>query len=448
LAPNGTGSVNVSGAKIINLATPVSSTDAATKAYVDSMVGTGTITFDSLTDVTITTPTNGQTVTYDSISGQWVNTNSYSSLSSLTDVSMGSSPVSGQVLAYNGTKWVPSSSAAASSLGGLSDVALNSSILATTQGQFLTYNISTQKWVNTAPVFLTEVKTDSGNAVYDIDYTNIGSVSILGGTGISTSASGSFVTVTNTHTAISLMDDVDYTTPPVADQFLQFNGTNWVPYTMPNYALYSITSIGADDSNSISVNSNSASISVNGTNGITTSVTGNSLKVNFTANVEQLKNVQVTGLSNGDSLVYNSATSKWVNAHSSNSISGLSDVDVTTLANNYILQYNNTSGKWVSVPLPTSTQNTFSTFITDDSSTATASSPASSLNIKGLNGIITSVQSGDLTIGHSIKIEQLSDVSISNPSSGQIITWNGLIEKYDDKNDIGWLYSHIKNGKN
>jgi hypothetical protein len=30
----------------------------------------------------------------------------------------------------------------------------------------------------------------------------------------------------------------------------------------------------------------------------------------------------------------------------------------------------------------------------------------------------------------------------------QEITWNELIEKYDDKDDIGWLYSHIKNGKN
>ena len=30
----------------------------------------------------------------------------------------------------------------------------------------------------------------------------------------------------------------------------------------------------------------------------------------------------------------------------------------------------------------------------------------------------------------------------------QEITWNELIEKYDDKGDIWWLYSHIKNGKN
>ena len=38
LDPNGTGSVDVSGAKIINLATPTANTDAATKAYVDTEI--------------------------------------------------------------------------------------------------------------------------------------------------------------------------------------------------------------------------------------------------------------------------------------------------------------------------------------------------------------------------------------------------------------------------
>ena len=44
LAPNGTGAVNVNNAKIINLATPTSDTDAATKSYVDSQVGGGALT--------------------------------------------------------------------------------------------------------------------------------------------------------------------------------------------------------------------------------------------------------------------------------------------------------------------------------------------------------------------------------------------------------------------
>ena len=44
LAPNGNGSVDVNNAKIINLATPTSATDAATKSYVDAQVGGGALT--------------------------------------------------------------------------------------------------------------------------------------------------------------------------------------------------------------------------------------------------------------------------------------------------------------------------------------------------------------------------------------------------------------------
>jgi hypothetical protein len=47
--PQGTGNINVSNSKIINLGTPSSSTDAATKAYVDSVVSAGATTFGDYT---------------------------------------------------------------------------------------------------------------------------------------------------------------------------------------------------------------------------------------------------------------------------------------------------------------------------------------------------------------------------------------------------------------
>jgi len=47
--PQGTGNINVSNSKIINLGAPSSSTDAATKAYVDSVVSAGATTFGDYT---------------------------------------------------------------------------------------------------------------------------------------------------------------------------------------------------------------------------------------------------------------------------------------------------------------------------------------------------------------------------------------------------------------
>ena len=58
----------------------------------------------------LTTPLNGQALTYNSATGKWVNTavaGGAASIATLTDALI-SSPSNGQVLTYNGTKWVNS----------------------------------------------------------------------------------------------------------------------------------------------------------------------------------------------------------------------------------------------------------------------------------------------------------------------------------------------------
>ena len=71
--------------------------------------GGGSSTLSGLTDVDISTPSNGQVLTYDSTSQKWENAaapSGSSSLDSLTDVDI-STPSNGQVLTYNSTseKW-------------------------------------------------------------------------------------------------------------------------------------------------------------------------------------------------------------------------------------------------------------------------------------------------------------------------------------------------------
>lgn len=416
IRPNGTGSVDVNGAKIINLATPTSSNDAATKAYVDSMAGAGSGTLDGLVDVTITSPAQGQVLSYNSLSAQWENVAGVTDLNSLSDVNFGSPPTTGQYLYYNGTSWI----AADIIIGTLDlDSLVDVTITSPTNNQFLTYDSGTSQWVNSTPVFFTTLVATTGNA-----QASSGQISVVGGTGIATSATGSTLTINNTKTALSMLDDVDFTTLPTANQMIRFNGTKWVPYTLPSYALYSITSIAADDTNTISINSSSASISVSGTNGINTSVSGNILNVNFAGAITNLSDIQLTSVADGESLVYNSTSGKWVNAASTTTIAGMTDVDVSTLADNYILKYSTATSKWVSVSPSTIAQNTFTSVVTG-SGTITANSPTTALTITGINGISTAVNGGNVEIDAQLALGDLTNVSVAGPTPGQLLTWNG-----------------------
>ena len=70
-------------------------------------------TLGEMTDVSLSSPTNGQVLTYDSISSKWKNASASggaSALSELTDVAL-NYPVTGQTLTYNygSRKWVNSS---------------------------------------------------------------------------------------------------------------------------------------------------------------------------------------------------------------------------------------------------------------------------------------------------------------------------------------------------
>lgn len=64
---------NSQGVQIHNVVTPTANTDVANKAYVDSATAGITTNLAGLTDTTITTPSDGQVLTYDSTTSKWVN---------------------------------------------------------------------------------------------------------------------------------------------------------------------------------------------------------------------------------------------------------------------------------------------------------------------------------------------------------------------------------------
>lgn len=105
---------------------------------------------NDLDDVAISSATDSQVLTFDAISGKWVNATSPSgvtALSQLSDVTV-ASVADGEVLTYDSTssKWkneaLPS---IPDDLTDLSDIAITSA----SNGEVLTYDATSSKWVNT-----------------------------------------------------------------------------------------------------------------------------------------------------------------------------------------------------------------------------------------------------------------------------------------------------------
>ena len=136
--PNQMGaSLDMNSNRILNLLSPINDAEAVRKDYVDNLVqtavgsGSGIVTLNDLSDVTIATPTTGQ------------------------------------ILFYNGTTWINDAAGAVGVLNDLTDVVLTS----TTAGQYLQYNGT--NWVN-----ITEYVRDVTKSPYNADRTGVSSASI------------------------------------------------------------------------------------------------------------------------------------------------------------------------------------------------------------------------------------------------------------------------------
>ena len=111
------------------------------------------LSLDDIQDITITTPTNGDVLRYDSNTNEWINSpipTVPDDLNDLDDVNI-SSPTNGQILTYDSanTEWVntnaPVIPTVPDDLNDLNDVNISSP----TSGQILTYDSVNSEWVNT-----------------------------------------------------------------------------------------------------------------------------------------------------------------------------------------------------------------------------------------------------------------------------------------------------------
>ena len=258
-----------------------------------SVAPPGASAVSGLSDVSLSSLSNGEILKYNSSTSKWENATESgggaSALDDLTDVTI-TSPAVNEILKYDGTTWVngavPGNS---TSLVTLTDTAIASQ----QDGQTLVYDSNSSKWIN-------------GNIP----------LSNLSDTTISSATNGQVLTYDSSAAKWKNASIPTPSTPALDD-------------------LTDVTITSATDGQAL-VYDNANSTWVNGT---------------VASSVSTLSDVTLSSLADGEILKYDSATSKWVNSPESgggaSDLEDLGDVDITTPQEGDTLVYDSTNSKWV-----------------------------------------------------------------------------------------------------
>ncbi|AET72589.1 baseplate wedge subunit and tail pin [Synechococcus phage S-CAM8] len=118
------------------------------------------------------------------------------------------------------------------------------------------------------------------------------------------------------YSSIDLLSDVDTTTAaPTNNQVLKWNGTNWVPGDdLAGISSLNLFATITGDTGSTTANSQTDTLTIAGGTNITTSVSGDTVTVDFngslTTTLAALTDTDVSGITQGDSLYWNG--SNWI----------------------------------------------------------------------------------------------------------------------------------------
>ena len=331
---------------------------------------------NDLTDVDLTTPTDGQILKYDAINQEWINANEnpgVTELSGLTDVDVTTTtPTNGQGLVYNSTseKWENANVLASASVSTLTDVNLTS----LKNGQVLKYDTSTQKWVNAEDIDETNefgpsaptasMGKDGQIYMQYINPTTITYSTVWTGLALSHYANQPAkvegfnpskyykIRVVGVSYDANVNDEKLVSEIPESSTYsggwrigdrmyitTQNNGTELWVYNAPSHPTYPsyITRIDAAQPSEISK--------------VYGKIVNNWIEFpsgSGSSTLASLSDVNITTPTDGQGLVYNNTTQKWENGtvSSASSIDTLTDVNLTNLTNGQILKYNSTSQEW------------------------------------------------------------------------------------------------------
>ena len=135
-----------------------------------------------------------------------------------------------------------------------------------------------------------------------------------------------------------------------------------------------------------------------------------------------LSDVDITSPSAGQGLVYDATNQEWVNGNvsTSSSIDTLTDVNLTNLSNGQILKYNSTSQEWENA-----NESGGGSTVTITPSLATGTKIAD-YSINGVSGALYAPNGG----GGSSALSDLTDVTVTSPSDGQVLTYDNTSGKW------------------
>jgi len=403
-----------------------------------------------LTDVTLTSLANKNLLVYDTGSSKWLNklgiTTKGDILTFDTDLNRLAVGTNGQILTADSTqtlgiKW------ASPTLGGLSDVTLTS----LANKNLLVYDSGSSKWLNKLGI------TTKGDILtFDTDLNRL-----------AVGTNGQVLTADSTQTlgikwaspVTSLGGLSDVTLTSLANKNLLVYDTNSSKWLNKN----GITTKG--DILTFDTDLNRLAVGTNGQ--VLTADSTQSLGIKWAspvASLSGLTDVTLTSLANKNLLVYDTGSSKWLNklgittkgdiltfdtdlnrlavgtngqiltADSTQTLgikwatpvlSGLSDVTLTSLANKNLLVYDSGSSKWLN-KLGITTKGDILTFDTDLNRLAV-----------GTNGqVLTADSAQSLGIKWNTPISTiagLTDVTVTNPTTGNMLVYNSSTSKWLNK---------------
>lgn len=246
-------------------------------------------------------------------------------------------------------------------LDGLTDVQIQSVL----NNQILRYDSATAQWKNVTPNYLTSISASNLNAI-----------------------------------SVNALADVDtVSSAPQSGNVLSWNGTNWVPYSIPaeSDTLHTVTGRGSSTTNNITVGKAFFKNTYNNLGDLPSA----------SVNTGMFAEVAATGKA------YYSTGGAWVELHSGvHNLNDLGDVDVTSTLpeNNDVLAYDHATSSWKSKG--------FSIDGLTDVDT-TSSSPITNNLLK---------YNGTKWVPSDISINNLNDVDTASvaPNSGDVLKYNSL----------------------